>query len=109
MRIAVGSPTHWLDFTRVQIQPTNVRTRNGYPRAGRGAEVGSRWTPQIIWPADTANSKAATIAVNRIHMAKVFGTLIRTVAFTRRWEEPSTASDADVGVSRHQVKFTLPV
>jgi hypothetical protein len=71
-----------------------VRTRNGYLAAGSGAEVGSKGAPERIRPADTTNSIAATIAVRRIHRAKVFGALTHDEGGRPRRDAPDIGGNA---------------
>jgi len=75
-RVEPKRATQRLGLRRVQIHPANVSTRKGYPRAGRGAEVGSKGAPQTIRPTVTPNSTAAPSAVRRTHRGNVFGALI---------------------------------
>ena len=64
-------------LSKVQIQPTKVRTRKGYAKKGRGDEVGSTSSPQKTLAAVIAKRIAPVIPMRRIQVANSLGTLVR--------------------------------
>src|SRR6476620_8480949 len=86
---------HSLFLTNVQIHPAKVRTTNGYPTDGSGAEVGNNGAPQKILAAVTPKSTAPTAPATRIQVANVLGMLV-------------SSSDADHKATPPPKDGTLP-
>jgi hypothetical protein len=76
-RVTVSSPKRSLAaLSSVQIQPTNVRTRKGYAKKGRGELVGNTCAPQNILAAVMANRIEPIMLMRRTQIANSLGTLV---------------------------------